>query len=124
MRICSACVANQTHHAPDVLEVAPSNLRKTRGNGCNPMRRANCTGDGDGAPMGYTHHKIAENSQITVYERTDEGLFGWALLATGRTDYVAVDNQTGAAVSGRTAGEARAKLEQLERTNPLVGQAA
>jgi uncharacterized cupin superfamily protein len=64
--------------------------------------------------MGYTHHMVAENSRITVYERTDEGLFGLGILATHRKDYVVVDNQTGAAVWGSTVGEARANLEQFE----------
>ena|SRR5688572_22809050 len=67
--------------------------------------------------MGYTHRKIAENSQTTVYERTDEGLFGWPILAASSKDYVAIDNLTGAAVSGSTVGEARIKLEQLEEKN-------
>jgi hypothetical protein len=66
--------------------------------------------------MGYTHRKVAENGQTIVYERTDEGLFGWGILAAGDKDYVAIDNQTGAAVSGSTVGEARVKLEQLEGT--------
>lgn len=64
--------------------------------------------------MGYTHRKVAANSQTTVYERTDEGLFGWGIMAAGCKDYVAIDNQTGSAVSGSTVGEARVKLEQLE----------
>lgn len=64
--------------------------------------------------MGYTHRKVAENSQTTVYERTDEGLFGWGILAASSKDYVAVDHHTGLAVSGSTVGEARARLEQLE----------
>jgi hypothetical protein len=63
--------------------------------------------------MGYTHRKVAENSQITVYERTDEGLFGWGILAAADKDYVAIDNHARAAVSGSTIGEARVKLEQL-----------
>lgn len=64
--------------------------------------------------MGYSHRKVAEDSQTTVYERTDEGLFGWGILAAGSKDYVAIDNQTGSAVSGSTVGEARVKLEQLD----------
>jgi L-alanine-DL-glutamate epimerase-like enolase superfamily enzyme len=64
--------------------------------------------------MGYTHRKVAENGQTTVYERTDEGLFGWGILAAGDKDYVAIDNQTGTAVSGSTVGEACVRLEQLE----------
>ena len=64
--------------------------------------------------MGYKHRKVAENSQTTVYERTDEGLFGWGILAAGYKDYVAIDNQTRTAVWGSTVGEACAKLEQLE----------
>ena len=64
--------------------------------------------------MGYRHRKVSENSQTTVYERTDEGLLGWGILAAGSKDYVAIDNQTGSAVSGSTVGEARVKLEQLE----------
>jgi L-alanine-DL-glutamate epimerase-like enolase superfamily enzyme len=64
--------------------------------------------------MGYAHRKVAENGQTTVYERTDEGLFGWGILAAASKDYVVVDNQTGLAVSGSTVGEARAKLEHLE----------
>jgi hypothetical protein len=81
-----------------------------------PVRCANCRTGGDGAGMGYTHRKVAENGQTIVYERTDEGLFGWGILAAGDKDYVAIDNQTGAAVSGSTVGEARVKLEQLEGT--------
>ena len=64
--------------------------------------------------MGYKHRKVAENSQTTVYERTDEGLFGWGILAAGYKDYVVIDHQTGAAASGSTVGEACAKLEQVE----------
>jgi hypothetical protein len=64
--------------------------------------------------MGYTHRMVAENSQTTIYERTDDGLFGWGILAAGDKDYVAIDNQTGAAISASTVGEARAKLAQLE----------
>jgi hypothetical protein len=64
--------------------------------------------------MGYRHRKVDENGQTTVYERTDEGLFGWGILAADYKDYVAIDNRTGAAVSGPTVGEARARLEQLE----------
>lgn len=64
--------------------------------------------------MGYTHRKVAENSQTTVYERSDEGLFGWGILAAGSKDYVAIDNRTGSAVSGSTVGEACVKLDRLE----------
>ena len=64
--------------------------------------------------MGYTHRKVAEKGQTTIYERTDEGLFGWGILAAGSKDYVAIDNHTGAAVSGSSIGAAQAKLEQLE----------
>ena len=64
--------------------------------------------------MGYTHRKVAENSQTTIYERTDEGLLGWGILAADSKDYVAIDNHTLAAVSGSTVGEARAKLAQVE----------
>ena len=64
--------------------------------------------------MGYTHRKVAEDNQTTIYERTDQGLFGWGILAASSKDYVAVDNHTRAAVSGSTVGEARARLEQLE----------
>lgn len=64
--------------------------------------------------MGYRHRKVAGNSQTTIYERTDEGLLGWGILAAGSKDYVAIDNHTGAAVSGRTVWEARAKLAQVE----------
>lgn len=65
--------------------------------------------------MGYTHRRVAENTQTTVYERTDKGLFGWGILAAGSKDYVAIENQTGSAVSGSTVGEARVKLEQFSR---------
>ena len=64
--------------------------------------------------MGYRHRKVAENSQTTIYERTDEGLLGWGILAADSKDYVAIGNLTGAAVSGHTVGEARAKLAQVE----------
>jgi hypothetical protein len=64
--------------------------------------------------MGYRHRKVAENSETTIYERTDEGLLGWGFLAASSKDYVAIDHHTGAAVSGSTVGEARAKLAQLE----------
>ena len=76
--------------------------------------------------MGYTHHKVAENRFTTVYERTDQGLFGLGILANADKDYVAVDNQTVAAVSGTTVAEARARLEQLEgkTVGPLVGPAS
>ncbi len=69
--------------------------------------------------MGYTHHMVAENSRITVYERTDEGLFGLGILATRRKDYVVVNNHTGAAAWGRTVGDARANLEQFEGRNEV-----
>jgi len=69
--------------------------------------------------MGYTHRKVAENRFTTVYERTDEGLFGLGILANACKDYVAVDNQTLAAVSGATVTEARVRLEQLEGTTGL-----
>jgi hypothetical protein len=64
--------------------------------------------------MGYTHRKVAEDNEATVYERIDQGLFGWGILAAGSKDYVAIHNQTGSAVSASTVGEARVKLEQLE----------
>ena len=64
--------------------------------------------------MGYRHRKVAENDQTTIYERTDEGLLGWGILAAGAKDYVAIDNLTRAAVSGSTVGEACAKLAQVE----------
>ena len=64
--------------------------------------------------MGYRHRKVAENSQITIYERIDEGLLGWGILAAGSKDYVAIDTLTRAAVSGSSVGEARAKLAQVE----------
>jgi hypothetical protein len=64
--------------------------------------------------MGYRHRKVVENSETTIYERTDEGLLGWGILAAGAKDYVAIDNLTRAAVSGSTVAEARAKLAQVE----------
>ena len=64
--------------------------------------------------MGYRHRKVAENGQATIYERTDEGLLGWGILAASSKDYVAIGHHTGAAVSGHTVGEACAKLAQVE----------
>jgi hypothetical protein len=81
------------------------------------VRRANCKNGAWEHAVGYTHHKVAENNHTTIYERTDHGLFDWGILANDHKDYVVIDTQTGAAAWGRTVGEARANLEQLERHN-------
>jgi L-alanine-DL-glutamate epimerase-like enolase superfamily enzyme len=110
-------VADQPRGTPQFPEPHPVNLREIRGNhGDQRAARELQNSRPRGTAVGYTHHKVAENNHTTIYERTDQGLFGLGILATGK-DYVAVDNHTGAAVSGRTVGEARANLEQLDRHN-------
>ncbi len=58
--------------------------------------------------------QVFQDKQVTVYQKTDDGILGTGLLATHTKEYVAVD-RGGSRATGKSVGEAVSRLEQGQR---------